>query len=165
MRDSLREWMGSLLRRWRARRHRGRLESDVRDEMAFHLAMREEQMRAAGATNPAMGARLRFGNVDRVRDELRETWAFMPVAGRLAHDIRVAARTLRAAPVFTAVVVATLALGMGVNTAFFSFVNAALIRPFGFADPERLVSVYESFAGVQIPRLPFSAGDFEDLRL
>src|SRR5919202_158486 len=58
------------------------------------------------------------------------------------HDLRVAARTLRKRPGFTAAVVATLALGIGASTAMFSLVDAALIRPLPFAAPERLVILW-----------------------
>src|SRR5262245_56297646 len=61
----------------------------------------------------------------------------------LLHDIRDAGRALRHAPAFTAIVSITLALGIGVNTAIFSLVQAALFRPLPYRDAERLVRVAE----------------------
>jgi hypothetical protein len=61
----------------------------------------------------------------------------------LMFDIRHAIRALARAPVFTGVTVLTLALGIGANSAIFSLVNAVLIRPVGYHQPERLMMIYE----------------------
>lgn len=158
------EWLSSLGLRLRALLRRRQLEQDLHDEVAFHLAMREEQLRTSGATDADGAARRRFGSVTRIREELGELWAFAPSVAGLLRDFRYAARTLRRSPGFAAVVILTIGLGIGANTALFGVVNAVLIRPLGYADADRLVSVQEGFPHVRIDRLPFSALDFEDFR-
>ncbi len=64
----------------------------------------------------------------------------------LAEDLRLALRTLRRRPAFSAVIVATLGLAIGANAAVFSFVDAILLRPLPVAAPERLVRIYSHFA-------------------
>ena len=65
------------------------------------------------------------------------------------YDLRHAARALRRHPGFLAVVVLTLGFGIGINTATFSIVNAVLIRPLAFDEPERLVALQERLSGVR----------------
>jgi putative ABC transport system permease protein len=79
-------------------------------------------------------------------------------------DLQYAWRLLRRAPAFTAVAVATLALGMGANTAIFSIVNAALFRPLPYADAGRLAVVTETVQRDSIERRALSYPDFLDLR-
>jgi putative ABC transport system permease protein len=158
------EWLNSLRLRLRALGQHRQLEQDLQDEVAFHLAMRQEQLRRSGAIDAGAGAHRRFGNVTKIRQDLREAWAFAPGTSILAQDLRYAARTLRRSRGFAFVVVLTLGLGIGANTAFFSVVNAALIRPLGYADADRLVSVLEGWPQRGIDRIPFSALDFDDFR-
>jgi predicted permease len=83
--------------------------------------------------------------------------------GSLKADVRHAVRALVKAPVFTAVTVITLALGIGANSAMFSLVNAVLLRPLGYAEPERLMLIYEGFRGSAFSRVGVSPPDFIDL--
>jgi predicted permease len=82
----------------------------------------------------------------------------------LLFDLRHAARMLLKAPVFTAITLTTLALGIGANSATFSLVNAALLRPLGFHDPDRLLLVYEGIPQANLPKIPVSPPDFLDLK-
>jgi predicted permease len=77
------------------------------------------------------------------------------------YDLRHAVRTLRRYPGFCAVVVLTLGLGIGINTATFSVVNAVLFRPLGFPEADRLVALHENVPRRE--RVPFSPPDFLDL--
>src|SRR5712691_5027259 len=77
-------------------------------------------------------------------------------------DFRFAIRTLSQCPAFTALVVLTLGLAIGANTAIFSLVHAVLLRPLPFGDPSRVLSVMETWKGL---RGDVSGGNFADLRL
>ncbi len=81
----------------------------------------------------------------------------------LLFDLRHAVRMLVKAPVFSAVTILILALGIGANCATFSLVNAALLRPLEFRDPDRLVLVYEGIPQGDLSKIPASPPDFLDL--
>ncbi|HEX5110188.1 MAG TPA: ABC transporter permease [Vicinamibacterales bacterium] len=160
----MREWLNSLRLRLHATWRRRQLDQDLRDEMAFHVAMRQAQLGQAGAANPGAEARRRFGSTARIAEELRDRWALMPRLASLARDFRYAVRGLGRHPGFALVVVLTLGIGIGINTATFSIINAVLIRPLGFPDPDRLVALQEDLAGFSFGGAPFSPPDFIDLQ-
>ncbi len=81
----------------------------------------------------------------------------------LLFDLRHAARALVKAPAFTIVTIVTLALGIGANSAIFTLVNAALVRPLGFADPDRLMLVYEAIPDSGAERFDVAPADYLDL--
>ncbi len=80
----------------------------------------------------------------------------------LLSDIRLACRSMRRQPAFTAVVVGTLALGIGANTAMFSLIHAALLEPLPYHEPDRLVLARRTVGGA--PRMLHSAPDYYDYR-
>jgi putative ABC transport system permease protein len=71
-------------------------------------------------------------------------------------DIRYGTRLLRKAPAFSFITVLTLALGIGANTAIYSVVDAVLIRPLPYTDPDALVMVWEDASDISFPRNPGS---------
>jgi putative ABC transport system permease protein len=80
------------------------------------------------------------------------------------HDVRYGWRQLRRTPGFTAAAVLTLALGIGANSAIFSVVRAVLLQPLPYADPERLVTVWNRLEKTNFPKAPVAAPDFTDYR-
>src|SRR5205823_3268285 len=77
-------------------------------------------------------------------------------------EFRLAFRVLAKTPAFALIAVATLALAIGANTAVFSLVNALLIRPLPYADPQKLVLLWEEFVAQGLSRIPASAPEFVD---
>jgi hypothetical protein len=119
---------------------RHRLYNDLSDEIREHLEEKIEELVAHGIPRKeaTAAARREFGNVTLVERDSREAWRWPSVESFFA-DLRFAARILRKSPGFTCVVVLTLALSIGVNTAIFSVLNGWLLRPLPVPDPEQIM--------------------------
>jgi predicted permease len=124
--------------------------ADVDDEIRFHVERRIADLVALGMgpDEARREALSRFGDMARVREECRRIEASrvrrmsrLHFLGDLRHDVRFAARTLLRQPLFSVAAVLTLALGIGVNTAIFSAVNAYLFKPLPVRDPDQLVVI------------------------
>ena len=134
--------------RMKALFRRRQLERDLDEELAFHLAMREEKKRAAGmaAADARYSARREFGNATRVKEICREMWSFASLE-TFWRDLRYGARALAKNPGFTVVAVLAIALGIGVNTGIFSVLNGVALRLLPIPRAEQIVSVDQIFHG------------------
>ena len=151
--------------RWRALFARRREDQELEEELRFHVDMEVAARLRAGMT-PAAARRttLRdFGGLERYKEECRDARGISLLDAGAA-DLRGALRALRKSPVFTGVVVLTLALGIGATTAIFTVVNAVLLRPLAYADPGRLVMVWENDRNSGTTREPASVPDYFDFR-
>jgi putative ABC transport system permease protein len=145
--------------------HRRRLERDLDDELAFHLAMRETEYRREGASavDARHAAGRRFGNVTHLKEQCRDMWTFHPLEA-IWQDLRYSLRTLRRAPGFTIVAVAALAIGIGANTAIFSLIDAMRARALPYHEPSRLVQLWGNVMRGRLERRGNSYMDFLDWR-
>jgi putative ABC transport system permease protein len=142
---------------------RRRLERDLDDEVAFHLAMREADYRRAGFSDAGARdeARRRFGNVAYLKEQTRDMWIF-PSFENLRHDVRYALRTLRKSPGFTLVAVFALAVGIGGNTAIFSLMDAVRLQALPYRNPDRLMVLWGNVVRTKVERRGASYPDYLD---
>jgi len=119
-----------------------RLLNDLDGEIREHieLAMQESMARGMTREEARHAAMLKFGNVTRVKEDVREVWTAVWLE-QLVQDVRFALRGLRGTPGFTLVAMLTLAIGIGANTTIFNAINALLLRPLPYPDQDRLVRV------------------------
>ena len=136
--------MRELLRCLQFLFHRADYERDLDEEMAHHLAMLAEDGR------PGAAARRQFGNLTSLKEESRSMWTF-GFLEQMAQDVRYALRAMAANPLFTATAALSLALGIGANTAIYSFMDAILMRSLPVAHPEQLAIV--EWRSAQRPRV------------
>jgi len=125
--------------------------ADVDEELAFHLDMVARVLVEEGWTpeSARTEARRRFGDLDGTRKVCRALDArkeremkWMESFAELAQDLRFSGRQLAKSPAFTAIVILTLALGVGATTSIFSVVDGVLLRPLPFPEPDRLIRLY-----------------------
>src|SRR6185437_15391234 len=133
--NSARLWMRALVRR-------ARVERDMTREMQFHLDREAElNVRRGMAPGDALRqARLAFGGVEQMKEASRDARGTARLES-IGRDLRYAIRSLSGHPAFTLTVIATLALGIGANTAIFTLVDALVLRPLPVPHPEQLVIV------------------------
>ncbi len=132
----------AIYTRARALWHWKRKESELDDEIQFHLSEEAEKRVAAGHTpeHARRAARKEFGNITRIREETRDAWG-LRFFDDLRSDLRFGLRGLARNPGFTATAALVLSIGIGGTAAMFSVTSAFLFRPFPAPEPEQLVVV------------------------
>lgn len=145
--------------------HRAKTERDLDEELRSHIQLRADELERSGLSRASAmrRAQIEFGSAEKFREECREAIAgnFFDV---LIHDVRYAARTLRRSPGFTAIVVLTIALGIGATTAIFSVVDATLLEPLPYPQSEQLVSLRNDFPAAAAQDVGLSQPEWQDLQ-
>lgn len=135
-------WFDQLNFRLKSLFQKEKLDEQLSEEIREHVAMATEANIAKGmSSEEARHAAMReFGGVEQIKERTRDEWGWVWL-GNIWRDLRYTFRQLAKAPGFTLVVVLTLAFGIGVNTALFTWFNAAAFRPLPVLNPEQLFSL------------------------
>jgi putative ABC transport system permease protein len=159
----MREWWSKIRRSLQRRRD---LDDDLGEEMHAHLDFLIEENIARGMppAEARAAAQRYFGNQTRTCERAHEAWQF-PKLETILQDLRYGLRGIRRSPSFALVVILTLALGIGANTAIFSVVYSVLLRPLPYPAGERLVQLEESTpsgSGISVTWINFQHWRAED---
>ncbi|MEX2302034.1 MAG: ABC transporter permease [Bryobacterales bacterium] len=122
----------------------GRADSELDCEIRAHLELEAEDQHGSGTPSGQAGyaAHRNFGNRLSIKEDVRAAWGW-GLYESLAQDFRYALRAIRKSPGFSTVATVSLALGIGANTAIFTFVNAALLKPLPYPNADRIVALAE----------------------
>ena len=144
-------------------RGRRAVTDDLAEELASHVEMERRAAldRGMSIEEADAAARRRVGNSTFIAERVRDSWGF-PSIESFWGDVRHGFRAMRRSPAFSLVVIGTLALGIGVNTAIFSVVHEVLLKPLPYPGAERLVRFGETTGKVQ--GISVSWGNFQHWR-
>lgn len=140
-------FIDGLTYRWRAAFHRADLDREIDDEMRHYTELEFRQRASESAARRHTGRPRRAVNVTYLREELRAMSRLRTVLDQAAQDLRYAWRTLRTSPTFAVVATLTLALGVGANATIFGIVDAVVLTPLPFPQPERMVRLFSTRDG------------------
>jgi predicted permease len=157
--------LSDLLYRLRALFQRKAVETELDEELRYHVDREAEKYRQAGASaEEAMRrARIVLGGPEQVRQQCREARGTRLLED-LAQDVRYGLRMLMKNPGLTFVIVLSLAIGIGANTAIFSVTSTLLLKPLPYAHPERLAILWLRSPGIGIPQDWPSPGQYHDIK-
>jgi putative ABC transport system permease protein len=159
------EMLSNLKRALRVLLRRSEVERELDDELQQHLERQVEQNIRLGMDpeEARHAARKAFGGIEQAKEKSRDSHGLRWLV-ELWQDLRYGGRMLRTNPGFTLIAVITLALGIGANTAIFSVVNAVLLRPLRYSDPDRLLQVWQTFPQLGSNQVTVSAPEFFDYK-
>ena len=142
-----------------------RADRRLREEMEEHLALQFEENLRAGM--PALEARrqavLKFGAAEKIREEYHAEQS-LPFIENLLRDLRYALRQLANSPGFAAIAILTMALGIGATTAIYSVVDATLLHPLPYPQPEQLVRIVDDLPSVGARDIGLSVPEWKDFQ-
>src|SRR5215467_2721303 len=154
MGTAIRQFLSRLLAvvRWK------RSDDGLDEEICGHLDLLTAAhfRRGLSLADARAAARREFGGVDQIREQYRDQRGF-PWLETFLRDLRVGWRSMLHAPALTAVIVLTLGVAIGANTAIFAIVDAVLLKPLRYDDADRLVAIHEVVRNIPSPELPVNA--------
>lgn len=160
---NLERWLDLVYMRLRSLLRRNRLEQELDRELQFHLEQQIAENLALGMppAEARHAARRKLGGTAQIQEECRDMRR-TDYLENLWRDVRYALRALRKSPGFAVVIVLTLALAIGANSAIFSVIDGVLLKPLPYPEPDRIVRIFfHSRAYAKFPLNPF---DFRDFR-
>ena len=156
-------WWDVLRMRFRSLAKRQRVETELEKELRYHIERQTEENIAAGmnAREAREAASRMFGGVSLIEEKCRDLRQTQYLDNFL-QDLRYAVRMLGKSPAFTVVIVLTLALSIGTNSAIFSVIDGVLLKPLPYPQAERIARVF--YRSAEYAKFPMNPWDFLDFR-
>ena len=158
-------WIYTLPLRMRSLFHRTRLGAELDEEVRDHIDRQIEDnvAQGMGEEQARLSALRTFGNTAALREQTHDAWSWSG-AELLLNDVRLGTRTLLHSRGFASIAILVMALGIGANVALFAIVRSVLLNPLPYADPDRLVRLYEnvSVGGLNIPDCASAGGMYAE---